>query len=85
MDKPACTHCGALGTGPPVRVPPPRTDTTDAVGVPTCPVCRSTNVQRITGGKKLGSLALVGPFALRKAMRSYRWKALQGDVLEEVP
>jgi len=42
------------------------------LGVPTCPICRSPYVHRISGGSKLGSFALVGPFALRKAMRSYR-------------
>jgi hypothetical protein len=41
------------------------------VGVPVCPTCRSTNVRRITGGRKVARVAAIGLFAAPKAMKSY--------------
>jgi len=38
---------------------------------PKCPTCGSTNVRRITGGKKVARVALIGVFAAPKAMKSY--------------
>lgn len=38
---------------------------------PKCPTCTSANVRRITGGRKLGRLAMIGPFAIPKALKSY--------------
>ena len=41
------------------------------VGVPRCPTCGSTNIRRITGGRKAARVAMIGVFAAPKAMKSY--------------
>jgi len=42
-----------------------------AVHVPMCPTCGSSNVRRITGGRKAARVGLIGVFAAPKAMKSY--------------
>lgn len=41
--------------------------------IPTCPTCQSTNIRRITGGERVGSILTFGIFS-RKINKSFKCK-----------
>ena len=42
------------------------------VRTPSCPTCGSTRIYHIGGGRKVARFALIGPFALPKAVKSFQ-------------
>lgn len=44
------------------------------LNVPKCPICGSTNIEKISLGNKVGSVALIGVFAVGHITKTYKCK-----------
>lgn len=44
------------------------------LNVPKCPICNSTNIEKISLGNKVGSVALIGVFAVGHITKTYKCK-----------
>lgn len=44
------------------------------LNIPKCPICGSTNIEKISLGNKVGSVALIGVFAVGHITKTYKCK-----------